>query len=315
MSNCTGTQELWDKLTEETAEIRYAALKELNNPREIAELKPRLLEIGLRDAWGPNRSEAVRALGVLWPDREVREAFCVCLDAEAYVANTVVETLAARMDGDAVELLRGRFVSAENAKLRYSILQAFCGAPGAMARLFVLDSASHADDDERIRALSLSLLARLSDPELKPLFVAKLEDPSQRVRAGAIEALSAICTPDEILELLPPYLEDSSNRVQANALIPLLKAGYKLAESKLLEMAAHTSNFFRSSAAYVLGEILPTGRVVSQLEHLVRDRDPAVRSRALASRERQADRASGADLPGAGLGMPARDEASAPLLG
>ncbi|MBI3890122.1 MAG: HEAT repeat domain-containing protein [Candidatus Wallbacteria bacterium] len=89
-----------------------------------------------------------------------------------------------------------------------------------------------------------------------------------------------------MLELLPPYLDDKSNRVRANALIPLLRSGYRMAECTLREMVVHTSNFFRSSAAYVLGEMAPTTQVVNQLDSLARDEDPTVRTRALASVER-----------------------------
>ncbi|MBI3890123.1 MAG: HEAT repeat domain-containing protein [Candidatus Wallbacteria bacterium] len=149
-------------------------------------LKTRLLEICLHDNWGPNRSEAGRALAALWPDADVKRAFASCLDAEPYVANTIVEILALRLDADAIELLQQRFASAQNAKLRYSILQAFCGTRDCLACEFVLAARTHQDEDERVRALSVSLLARAANPELKKLFVALLKDDSQRVRAGAI---------------------------------------------------------------------------------------------------------------------------------
>ncbi|MBI4865427.1 MAG: HEAT repeat domain-containing protein [Candidatus Wallbacteria bacterium] len=282
----TAIHDIGEKLAEDIAEVRYSALRELAVLEHVFVLKPRLLEICLYDSWGPNRSEAVRALAALWPDADVKQAFAACLDAEPYVANTVVEILALRLDSEAIELLHQRFRSAQNAKLRYSILQAFCNARECIARDFVLNARGHVDEDERVRALSLSLLARTGDLALKDLFVARLKDDSQRVRAGAIEALSEICSPEELLELLPPYLDDSSNRVRANAMIPLLKAGYRIAESRLRDMVAHTCNLFRSSAAYVLGEMAPTVQVVSHLDDLARDADPVVRNRALASVER-----------------------------
>jgi HEAT repeat protein len=283
-------RDILEKLADGAAERRYSALKELTDRALILQLRDQLVDVCLCDCWGPNRSEGARALNLLWPDRDVREAFRVCLEAEPYVANTVVELLAGWMDEEAIHLLRTRYRTAENAKMRYSILQAFCKAAQGQIVEFVLGMQSYLDEDERIRALSLSLLARSADPLLKSLYVARLKDESQRVRATAVEALSAICGPEEILSLLPPCLEDTSNRVQANALIPLLRSGYRLAEARLREMISHTSRLFRSSAAYVLGEMPPSSQVTLQLDRLVRDQDPDVRYRAMVSAERLAQR-------------------------
>ncbi len=292
MSDPHAKRDILEKLADGAAERRYSALKELTERDVVVQLRDQLVDVCLCDCWGPNRSEGARALNLLWPDRDVREAFRVCLEAEPYVANTVVELLAGWMDDEAIALLRTRFTTAENAKMRYSILQAFCKAGQGRIVEFVLGTRCYLDEDERIRALSLSLLARSAEPLLKSLYVARLKDESQRVRATAVEALSAICSPEEILSLLPPCLEDTSNRVQANALIPLLRSGYRLAEARLREMISHTSRLFRSSAAYVLGEMPPSSQVALHLDQLVQDQDPDVRSRARVSAERLALRRS-----------------------
>ncbi|MBI4870011.1 MAG: HEAT repeat domain-containing protein [Candidatus Riflebacteria bacterium] len=289
-------EEIRDRLADRSAERRYAALKEVAGPDVVAALRERLLTICRGDGWGPNRSEAARALAFLWPDPEVQDAYRLCLDAEPYVANTVVELLGARLDGAARTLLSESYQRAQNAKTRYSILQAFCTTSLAVTVDFVRSVASHRDEDERVRALSLSLLSRSNDPALKDVFVAGLTDGSQRVRATAIEALSAICGPEELLRLLPPYLEDANNRVRANAIVALLRTGYRVAEAALREMVHHTSQLFRSSAAWVLGELGPDAPVVLELDSLAQDRDPVVRERARASAQRLALRLSLADI-------------------
>jgi len=278
--------DLEERLRGGVAEIRYAGLKDLSDPDQIRRIEDLLVAICLEDPWGPNRSEAARALGTLWPASSVRKAYEACLQAEPYVANSVLGILGEKMDAAAVCFLGGQFAEAENARLRYSILQSFCGAPEPVMQAFVLESGACEDEDERVRALGVSLLSRANNGTLKSLFLARLKDESQRVRAGAVEALSGICGPLELLELLPPYLEDSSNRVQANALVPLLKAGSLSAWHKLCEMVNHTCGIFRSSAAYVLGELIPTPSVTLHLSSLAKDRDPAVRTRALASAQR-----------------------------
>lgn len=274
---------LSQRLTDASAEDCYCSLKEIDCADAARMAESVLLRICKEDEWGPNRAEAACALRHLWPAEEVQEAYETLFDDNPHVANSVIEILAGIMDRPAVRMLKVQYLSTDNPRLRYSILQAFRASPAERVGDFVLAVESYEDEDPYVRALTLSLLGETRDRRFLEIYRGCLCDEEERVRAGAVEALSGICTEEELIQMLPEYLNDESNRVRANVLVPLLKAGYRAAERSLREMVEHTSWLFRSSAAYVLGQVEPTPEAMKGLLQLTNDADSLVRSRAVAS--------------------------------
>ena len=88
------------------------------------------------------------------------------------------------------------------------------------------------------------------------------DDDDGQVAANTYERLNDVAVAggralpgDEKFTHLMPRLEDPSPRVRANALRGLILLGVKQAEPLLHEMAHHQNARYRSSAAWVLGEV------------------------------------------------------------
>jgi HEAT repeat protein len=109
----------------------------------------------------------------------------------------------------------------------------------------------------------------------------RLSDADPRIRANALEALWNVDTA-EARELLEALIHDSNNRVAGNALLGLYRLGDSHVIPEILNLAAHESPVFRSTAAWVMGE---TGdpRFSEVLGALLREPNAVVRKRAFSA--------------------------------
>lgn len=109
----------------------------------------------------------------------------------------------------------------------------------------------------------------------------RLAEPDARVRANAVQALWGVST-EEARQLLRFAVNDSNNRVAANALVGLYWLGDCSVIPDIVSMTGHSSGIFRSSAAWVIGE---TGdpRFLEVLGRMLADSSAAVRKRAFAA--------------------------------
>lgn len=107
----------------------------------------------------------------------------------------------------------------------------------------------------------------------------QLQQADQRVRANALEAIWGLRTPAAVA-LLESCIRDDNNRVAGNALIGLHAVAAPGVEDAARAMAADPRPAFRSTAAWVMGQ-MGDRQLIPQLETLVRDEKRSVRSTAL----------------------------------
>lgn len=203
-----------------------------------------------------NRLEAMRALRQFWSLEDARKAILDRLEDESYIVGPCIELLGSIGDRPALEALLGHFQKAAKVEVRCQILTALHPVALPTVFQFLRATGAHESEDEKLRAAVVSLLAARKDPNLKPLFMQALGDKSARVRANALEALEAILPKKERAKIFAYCArKDSSNRVQANALLGLLRLGVRQAVPMVEAMLKHRNFLYRSSAAWVLGEI------------------------------------------------------------
>jgi hypothetical protein len=109
----------------------------------------------------------------------------------------------------------------------------------------------------------------------------RLQESDPRVRANAIESIWGLDS-EEARALLATTTRDANNRVAGNALAALYRLGDNRVIPSMIKMAAHESALFRSTAAWVMGES-GDPRFTETLAGLLRDSDPAVRTRSLSA--------------------------------
>ncbi|PKK90592.1 MAG: hypothetical protein CVV64_09555 [Candidatus Wallbacteria bacterium HGW-Wallbacteria-1] len=103
----------------------------------------------------------------------------------------------------------------------------------------------------------LSALKNSRTVELIPVIARTLGSSDKRVRANAVEAISAISSSLEAARLLFPFLHDEDNRVKANTAVALWK--YEELRERIKdifdEMVMDERKWMRASAYYAFGEI------------------------------------------------------------
>jgi hypothetical protein len=109
----------------------------------------------------------------------------------------------------------------------------------------------------------------------------RLSDSDPRIRANAIESLWNVDT-GEARELLEALIRDPNNRVAGNALLGLYRLGEARVIPEILNLAAHPTALFRSTAAWVMGES-GDPRFTDALASLLREPDAVVRKRAFSA--------------------------------
>ncbi|HUU30028.1 MAG TPA: HEAT repeat domain-containing protein [archaeon] len=110
------------------------------------------------------------------------------------------------------------------------------------------------DDDERVQATAVRMIAEISSQSEISLLVKLLRDRDHRVRANVIEALEIIGDPN-ILGILMRFKMDRNNRVRANAIKALWNLGFREVEEPLREMLFDSSPVMRASAVWTIGQI------------------------------------------------------------
>lgn len=263
---------------------RYQALKALvARPGALEDEACRRAVVRICDAdkLAYNRLEAMNALRHCWPRPEVVAAFQARLSDAKYISEACIRLLGEIGDAPARELLCKSFKEATTMQTKLEVIQAFQGAEPAAIFDFLKRTGAHESNVDRIRATIITLLGEVKNPTLRGVFVKALSDRNARVRANAVEALSEICEGKELLKVLVHCLNDRNNRVRANALRGLIQLGVKQAEPLVHEMAHHHNPRYRSSAAWILGEVghaIPQGR--TWLDQLTRDDNHNVTYRA-----------------------------------
>lgn len=277
-------QETIEKLTDKDPHVRYQALKVLA-AQDAGGHSPEALQAVVRicrtDKLPYNRLEAMNVLGGHWDVEGVPEAFSERLGDEAYIAEAAVGLLGRIATPGAYALLRKTYQDKQDVHVRLQVIQAYQSAPQGSVLEFLQVSRAHESEDDRIRATVVALLATYRNATLKPVFFKALRDDNARVRANAVEALTSICSGEELLQVLARFTKDRSNRVRANAIKGLLDVGVHQAEGLLHEMAHHRNPRYRSSAAWVLGEVgHRVSNGVAWLRQLAEDADNNVTYRA-----------------------------------
>ena len=269
-----------EKLSNAEPNVRLAALQQLAGASADPELLPDLLRICLNDRTGHNRLAAVKALKAYWPHPEVQAAYSARLSDELYIAAEVVATLGRVADQPAVAMLEKSFETSSSIWVRIKVLGQMHRAPQAQLHRFIAQSGCLSHKDERIRAATVALLARVKNPSLKQVFAQRLKDPCPRVRSNALESLGAGFPDQETAKLMVACLADPHHRVRSVAIKFLLEFGVTQAEEHLRAMVESTSFLFRGAAAWVLREVAPNEKRVQWIHALAQDPSEQVSSMA-----------------------------------
>lgn len=112
-------------------------------------------------------------------------------------------------------------------------------------------------DDKFLLSILLSAFKEKGTIDHLPCIAPYLKDEDKRVRANAVEAISAISSSERARDLLIPYLRDKDNRVKANTALALWK--YEDLREFICgifdDMCLDQSKWMRASAYYAFGEI------------------------------------------------------------
>jgi tetratricopeptide (TPR) repeat protein len=113
-----------------------------------------------------------------------------------------------------------------------------------------------------------------------------MQDSNPHVRARGVEVIEAELVkemdPEVAIKLLMPFLQDSDNRVKANAAKALYNFDKARAMDTLNEMVENSDKWMRVSAAWAFGEI-STADVINPLLELANDPEYHVKRRAIKS--------------------------------
>jgi HEAT repeat protein len=149
-----------------------------------------------------------------------------------------------------------------------------------LAREFAEEIYAAAVDAENvIRSLAMSLLGSLRTATSKRLLRAALDDSDDRVQANAIEALEMLGIGDVTPQVFDK-LSSNTSRVRANAVKALMHLGIREGARALIGMLGSEVSSDRFSALWVI-EHLRLQRMLARIERLTReDPDERVRNRA-----------------------------------
>jgi hypothetical protein len=131
--------------------------------------------------------------------------------------------------------------------------------------------------DERIRSKAVRALLRLRPDSIDIDRHGTSQDA--RIRANAIEALWRVNNP-ETRKLFREALSHPHHRVVVNALIGLYYQGDETAFPKLIELAQHPSQAFRTAVVWAFGHLLDN-RAAPILEEMVEHEPEPLRTKAL----------------------------------
>ncbi|MBI3890563.1 MAG: HEAT repeat domain-containing protein, partial [Candidatus Wallbacteria bacterium] len=186
------TIEMLKKLRSHDPLERFDALKALTGKPLEHPFKAETLRLALEDKQGYNRLQALRALQYLWPAAEVTRVFSARIKDEPYIVSSVIQMLGELGDAQALAMPTATYFGAQKAEVKVAVLSNLQHASQQYIYDFLVKSNALTHKDEKVRAATVTLLARQRNPTMKNLFMQRLKDSDARVRANAIEALGEI---------------------------------------------------------------------------------------------------------------------------
>jgi len=149
-------------------------------------------------------------------------------------------------------------------------------------------TAQLAADDPKVRALAVSVLAKLDPNKSADAEITKaLADPAEQVRAAAMQAIPVVArrrghAPPELVGALVKVLGSGAWADQRVAALALGQLGSDADVNALVKAAGDRSSWVREAVAIALGQVgAPGGRAA--LEALAKDDNPQVREAATRS--------------------------------
>ncbi|MCO4783073.1 MAG: HEAT repeat domain-containing protein [Candidatus Cloacimonetes bacterium] len=152
--------------------------------------------------------------------------------------------------------------------------------------LFMLVS----EKDEKVISTAIIVLAKYGNKKTVHLLQVFLYFENNRIRANAVEAIETLGSSSDLLELLPPLINDENNRVRGNVLKALSSLGSSQVLKHIAKMLDSTRASIRSSAIYVLSQISGDG-VIALLNRAAHDEFEPVRLQVVDALSKQQDMA------------------------
>lgn len=153
--------------------------------------------------------------------------------------------------------------------------------------LMELEDILRTTDSRDVLALIIRVMGLSRNEKVVPVIASYLQDPDDRVRADAVEALTDAGV-EYVVELVRPLLTDFNNRVRANTAKGLWKLGGVGVLQTLRQMLSEPDKWMRASACYALGEI-GVFQVIEILLPAMSDPEPDVRINAARALARTGD--------------------------
>lgn len=259
-----------------------ASLDALGSIRHPASLGPILKGLGRRDTG----QAAARALGQ-YPEDAALPVFKKALQSPAYPEATAVclGGLGA-LDGEGSFLLLQENLESPDPKIREAVALALGGRAETEAEAMLIklsrdsepvvvqasvtslglvgerDGAERLHEvflnagDVRVQAAVLTALGLIHRHESVEVIAKGLRSPDGRVRANAIEALSAFdLRAPEAVRYFDPALRDDNNRAAGNAILAIYPYDRDRALAVLKSLLKAKEALKRSTAAYIIGEL------------------------------------------------------------
>lgn len=190
-------------------------------------------------------------------DPGARERLRLGLNGE--ISDPVLERLCPwlrRMKPDPIvaKALENRLESASE-ELAFALFVPYQHHAGASALARILGSLEQAPESARLRSRLSGMLRDYRSEEAQRVLKQLLEDPDDRVRANAIEALGVYeTTPDRAWKLFHPFTQDGQRaRVRGNAALALHLNRPPSAIEAVLDMFESHEGEIRRAAAYCAG--------------------------------------------------------------
>ena len=134
-------------------------------------------------------------------------------------------------------------------------------ALAAVARSIAGDVTAHlGDDDPKVRALAISVTAKLDAPTTAADIAKALADPTEQVRAAAMNAIAVVAhrrgtAPPELVGALAKTLASAGWEDRRAAALALGRLGAKADADALVKAASDSSSFVREAVAIALGQV------------------------------------------------------------
>ncbi len=265
------------RLASSDSHVRFDALKSMTGAVPDRNVRAMVVRMALSDKLGYNRLQAVKMLRAYWPESDVVRAYTAATRDEQFVAEAAIEILGDICDTQALGMLQSAYFSSNSSWLKVAVLSNLRKAPQQFLYDFVVRSKALHHRDEKVRAAMVALLGHSPNPTMKSIFLGKLKDGDARVRANAIEALGKIMSGVELARIVAPYaVADPSNRVRANSLVLMMKAGITKAADFVIHMARHSDPRWRASAAYAIRQVPTVPVLIPWARKLASDGDDMV---------------------------------------